>query len=125
MNTSWLEAVIKGQTNTANGVGAVENINLDGLYLRLRNQGSFFSGERVTIDLYLRDANRRYIILKMRARVVQTDERGARLHFNPMTLSQHRKLGALIDFMSAPEGSDKDRYEEILFTGLLEDYQTQ
>jgi hypothetical protein len=123
MNTSWLEAVIKGQNHVANG--AVEDINLDGLYLQLRNKVSFFSGERVTIDLYLRDSNRRYIILKMQARIVQTDEKGVRLHFNPMTISQHRKLEALIDFMSAPEGSDKDRCEEILFTELLEDYQTQ
>lgn len=123
MNASWLEAVIKGEDHVANGV--VEHITLDGLYLRARGPYSFLVGERITIDLYLRDANRRYIILKMQARVAQTDEKGARLHFNPMTLSQHKKLAALIDFICAEEGSDRDRCEDILFTELLEDYQTE
>jgi hypothetical protein len=121
MNTSWLEAVIRGEDDIANGV--VEDISLDGLYLRLRNQNGFVADERVTIDLYLRDSNRRYIIMRIQARVAQADEKGAKLRFGPMTLSEHRKLSALIDFVSAEEGGDKDRCEDILFTELLEDFQ--
>lgn len=122
MNSSWLEAVIKGEDQLANGT--VEDISLDGLYLRLRDRHAFSAGQRITIDLYLRDSNRRYIILKTQARLVQTDEKGAKLRFNPMTLSQHKKLAALIDFISAENGSEKNRCEDILFTELLEDYQT-
>lgn len=123
MDASWLEAVIKGENHVANG--AVEQITIDGLYLQVREPHPFLVGQRITIDLYLRDSNRRYIILKMQARIVQTDEKGVKLHFNPMTLSQHKKLAALIDFTSAEEGSDRDRCEDILFTELLEDYQTE
>lgn len=123
MNTAWLEAVIKGEGHATNG--AVEEISLDGLYLRMRSQHFFQVGQRITIDLYLRDSNRRYIILKMQARVVRIEQKGAKLHFSPMTLVQHRTLAALIDFISAEEGSDRDHCEDILFTELLEDHQTE
>lgn len=124
MSAPWLEAVIKSEDHIGNG--AVEDINLDGLNLRMKNQNQelFLCGERIAVDLYLRDANRRYIMMKMQARIVLTDEPGVRVRFNPMTLSQHRKLEALIEFMSAEEGSDRDRCEEILFTELLDDYRT-
>lgn len=121
MNDSWLEAFMTGEGHTAHGV--VEDLGFEGLCLRIWNQNPFPAEERVRIDLYLRESNRRYIMLKIQARVGEADERGVTAHFGPMTLADHTKLRALIDFLSVSEGSEKDRYEEILFTTLLEDYE--
>jgi hypothetical protein len=124
MNESWLEAVIKGKDHVRNG--AVEAITLDGLSLSIKSQNGnpFLKGERVSVDLYLREPNRRYTLMKAGARVAHSDEERVRLRFNPMTLPQHRKLEALIDFASATERGEKDRREVILFSELLEDDET-
>jgi hypothetical protein len=121
MSDSWLEAFMTGEGGIAHGV--VEDLSFEGLYLRTWNQNPFLAEERVRIDLYLRESNRRYILLKVQAKVIDADGRGVGAYFGPMALADHKKLRAIIDFVSVPEGSEKDRYEEILFTALLEDYE--
>jgi hypothetical protein len=117
MNSSWIEAIIVGANSMANGV--VKNISMSGLDVRVRSRVCCLVEERVTVDLYLRDSNRRYTMVKLHARVDRVDGKEAGLRFVPMTLSEQRKLGALIDFVSAQEGSERDRCEEALFTELL------
>lgn len=123
MSPSWLEALAVGEAVAAHAI--VEDLSLSGLRLRLQGQNPFLTGERIRIDLYLREPNRRYILLTVFAKVAKMDGGAVYAHFGPMALADHRRLKAIIDFTSAPEGSEKDCYEEIMFEELLDGYDTQ
>jgi hypothetical protein len=79
--------------------GWVENLTLDGLYVRLKNHNFTVSKERVSVNLFLAASNAPSI-LKIDARIVQVDETGVALQFRPMALSDHTRLKAIIAFVS-------------------------
>lgn len=94
---SPLRAIVESENYVAGGL--VENLTLDGLYVRLKNHDFTVSRERVSVDLFLAASNGPSI-LTIDARIVQVDESGVALQFRPMALGDHTRLRAIIAFVS-------------------------
>ena len=99
-----LRAVIESENGVAGGY--VENLTLDGLYVRLKKQDFTPSKDRVSLDLFLAASNGPSVF-RTEARIVQIDEMGIFLQFRPMALSYHNKLKAIIAFV-APEEKESE-----------------
>jgi hypothetical protein len=98
-----LKAVIECESCAAGGF--VENLTLDGLYVRLKNHDFTVSKERVRLDLFLAASNGPSVF-KAEARIVQVDETGVALQFRPMALSHHNRLKAIIAFVTPEQGPE-------------------
>jgi hypothetical protein len=104
-----LEAVIEmGDAVTG---GFVENLSLDGLFVRLKNRHLKQSGERVKVDLFLAASNGPSIFMA-EARIARVDEAGVALQFRPMPLRDHKRLKAIIAFISPDIGSEGEPASE-------------
>lgn len=100
-----LKAIIECEDVVAGGL--VEDLTIDGLYVRLKKHGFSVSREWATVDLFLAASNGPSI-LTIDARIVTVDESGIALQFRPMALSDHARLKAIIEFISPdqdPEAS--------------------
>jgi hypothetical protein len=84
--------------------GYVENLTLNGLYVRLKNHDLTVSNEHVSLDLFLAASNGPSVF-RAEARIVQVDQRGVTLQFRPMALSHHNRLKAIIAFVSPDQDS--------------------
>ena len=123
MNKARLTAIVKGENHTADA--AVVGINLDGIYVRMRNP-CFAIKDQVEIELCSKDSEGVCsILLKIHARVARVDKEGVRLYFRPMALSDHEKLKVITESTSGRKESDRDHHEGIVFTRLLGDYQAK
>jgi hypothetical protein len=91
-----LEAVVEGETGRE--AAMVENISLNGLYVRLRNSGSILQDEQVRIDIY--DKTSEDSTVRLKGRIVRVDGSGLAVHFRPMRLSDYFQLEAVVEHMA-------------------------
>lgn len=106
-----IAAIIKGKDDIA--VGRVENMSLNGLYVRLRNQIFIDPEELVTVDIYLNDSDSCYSILTLHGRAVRVTETGVGVQFRPMAVADQIRLKGLITLMSGDEGTPNDDVLEL------------
>lgn len=106
------EAPLRAVIECENGAvgGYVENLTLDGLYMRLKKRDFAPPKERVSLDLFLAASNGPSVF-RTEARVVQIDETGIFLQFRPMTLSHHNRLKMIIAFIASDEEGDPSDVE--------------
>lgn len=106
-----IAAIIKGKDDIA--VGRVENMSLNGLYVRLRNQIFIDPEELVTVDIYLNDSDSCYSILTLHGRAVRVTETGVGVQFRPMAVADQIRLKGLISLMAGDEGAFDDDVLEL------------
>lgn len=99
-------AIIKGKDDIA--VGRIENMSLNGLYMRLRNEIFIESEELVIVDIYLNDSDNCYSILTVHGRAVRVSDKGVGVQFRPMTVPDQTRLKGLISLMSGDEAAAED-----------------
>lgn len=99
-----LRAIIESESGVA--WGFVENLTLDGLYVRLKRHNISLSCDRVGIELFL-SASNGPSVFRSQARIVQAAEDGVALQFRPMTVSLQGRLKAIIAFVSLNQDPDR------------------